>query len=254
MLPIATPAGIIEGYDWNPVIPYSMYPTGQKHITSSCDIIRKTPGALPSNYYQSNINPEDTICHSLILTYLNDDYYLKSSIVNSYQLLLKSFITKAKDSSPIYIMYNINSNILNNYENYPYYKDLYVNWYYVFLNDEQEYSVNSLVSSTIAPGLDKIISNNFDIINNQYNWDCVLDWNDAHDDVEWKYCNQCIETSNSEYAGVQLGSCGNKLLNVSLTKSQTVSEVLIEAKAVPDNKMILTNKFHIMKHSVNDKN
>lgn len=243
LLQIATPASSVNGFDWNPKDPYSMGPSGAKNVTSMHDIIRKTPNSLPAGNYQEYIDPEDTICHSLSLTYLTDSY-LKSAIISSYRKLIISFIEHAKENSPIYKMNEANRIVLNGYQNYPYYKDNF-DRVYVFLNDEQEYSVNSLVSSTIAPGLDEIKATNFDIINNEYNWKCVLDWNKTHDDVEWKYCTQCIETTNSATTGVNMG-CKN-LLN--LSKLQTFSEVLIEAKAVPDNTYILTNKFRIIKKS-----
>ena len=171
LLQIATPASSVNGFDWNPKDPYSMGPSGAKNVTSMHDIIRKTPNSLPAGNYQEYIDPEDTICHSLSLTYLTDSY-LKSAIISSYRKLIISFIEHAKENSPIYKMNEANRIVLNGYQNYPYYKDNF-DRVYVFLNDEQEYSVNSLVSSTIAPGLDEIKATN-EILAGFYNDDKQL--------------------------------------------------------------------------------
>lgn len=239
LLQIATPASSVNGFDWNPKDPFSMGPSGAKNVTSMHDIIRKTPNSLPAGNYQEYIDPEDKICHSLILTYLKDSY-LKLAIINSYRKLITSFIEHARQNSPTYEMNGIKSVILNNYQDYPYYQD-YLDRIYVFLNDEQEYSVNSLVSSTVAPGLDIINAPNYDIINSSYSWDCVLG-RDENDEVIWKSCTQCIETTNQKYTGISM--CDKKLLGVS--QLYTFSEILIEAKAVQDNTYILTNKFRII--------
>lgn len=166
-LSIASPSGVVKGFNWN------LYGFEQRYVTSYHDIINRVPGALNANVFQNEINQNDPDSHSLIYTYF---YYndLKTQIVKKYGEMIDKFSNYIKDNTSHIVFNTPTLNYIQNDEELPYLDKTIENSVtrYVFLEDNKEYSVYSLVSNT-QPMYFGIINTTKEVFNTSYTWHCT---------------------------------------------------------------------------------
>lgn len=236
-LSIATPASVVNGFNWN------SYGYEQRYVTSYYDIINRVPNALNSNIFLGEINPNDPNSHSLIDTYFyfNES---KSQIIKKYADMLEKFSE--------YIRQNISNigfntptlNYIESEEKLPYWDKKIVDSItrYVFLEEDKYYNVYSLVSNTQPMYISEIHTNK-EVLNEAYTWHCTSSYDPVTDYVTWSNCYQCTEINNFKITGIS--GCSN---NTPLLKSfySKAGDDLVLSGTIKNNTSILSNKIKIL--------
>ncbi len=234
-LSIATPASVVNGFNWN----YSSYE--QRYVNAYKDIINRVPGALSPTSFINKDNPNDPNSHSLINTYFYYDE-TKNQIIQRYGNMIKRYSEYIKENSNLIRFDFPLWNYIESDDELPYLEENIKNFStrYVFLEEDKFYKVYTLVSNT-QPMSTADIKTEKAVYNEIYSWHCTSHYDPITDYSTWSDCYQCFEVADTKLTGIM--GCTN---NPKLLKIYHPGDELILSGTIKNNTSILSNRFKIL--------
>ena len=256
LLSIATPASVVEGYQW--------YYNGlnNAYVTSASDkVIRLVPNSLPANAYQSTFSDKDPENHSLVNTYLSDPMLLQK-IQNLYSNFVQITLNKnIYFAVPAYTYAKLTTGkyytrLSGNPEDYAYTSKSFDNYptsYRVYLEENTPYTIINTITIGTGYSQDLItIPSNYTIDKTDYNYCMEVDRTGEN-----MKCTRVAQASEPGYisdilppmysAGSDMCRSNNKMQSSLQREGWTFPEILVACGAVQNGGDIISNEFTIKK-------